>query len=1497
MPQNTHLEIMDEEAEHLPEPCLTTEEEQNLQEQAKRLARSLAWLPSVHSSEVIFQHGRALRKRIGHVFRRFRAPLAVDAKVSDDFRWLHDNVRLVDMELDYLNEGLKPFRRIPHVHVDRGTILPRPLAVAEGFLATVDFHFTKAGFTSYLEAFQQVTVLNLKELVAVVTAIKVRLLEEITARAAKVSEDPDESKSQDVGRCITSLREMTQESWKEVLEPLILFDRILRQDPAGAYARMDFESRDFYRKKLVTISKHSDCTEMEVAKEALALAQEAERASDDVPRLALRRSHIGYYLFAEGTSLLYERVRFRGTFGSRLQRFLRSHPNEFYLPGIEILTLAIMSVCVVLLTTPNSPPSLILLAMLALLLPSSQGAVLLMNYLTTSLLRPEILPKLDFAEGVPDDCVTLVAVPTLLLNETQVRHLVQDLEVRYLGNHDRNVHFALLSDLPDSRHTPREDNPLVDLCADLVAKLNEKYAEQGEGSFLLLHRHRIYNPREKVWMGWERKRGKLMDLNKLLRGEYDSFPVKAGDLSMLSRTRFVITLDSDTELPRGSAHRLIGALAHPLNQAIIDPEREVVVAGFGILQPRVGISVQSAAKSRLAAIYSGETGFDIYTRAVSDVYQDLYGEAIFAGKGIYEVDTLQRVLDRRFPRNALLSHDLIEGAYARAGLVSDVEVIEDYPSHYSAYNRRKHRWLRGDWQITAWLLPRVPDESGRKVANPISLVSQWKILDNLRRSLVEPATLVLFVLGWTVLPGQPGLWTLAGLAILFAPTWFRFGFELIRSVLEKKSSIAKDAFQALFAANVNVLLSLIFLAHQMLLSLDAVVRTLVRRLVTRERLLQWETAAEAEIGEKGRTPLDRYLQWTPALAFAIAVLVWFVKPRAIFPASPILLLWGSSKLVSNWLNRPPRARHQAPSPAEKGMLRRIALHTWRYFAEFSNEEHHWLIPDNVEINPMRVAPRVSTTNLGLLLNARQLAAEFGYLLPGELADQTQQTLDTLAHLEHHRGHLLNWYDTQTLKPLPPKFVSSVDNGNFVASLWTLEQGFLERLKRPILQRSVADGFLDHLRALVDLRAFSRRRMLKFQSQLEHGDWLDALLSFPLSELDEQPQKKPKTLTDVRWFQEQARTRLHRLQQTVTAYCPWRLPEFAALRSVLNLAAADNVPLEALPTYIERLRVKLQLAGVASEEGGDESAVLRQRLHALLGAAESQAVELVSKFRDIAGQAARLADEMDFSFLLDQRRKLLSIGYDAGLRQLHSACYDLLASEARVGTFVAIAKDDIPQETWFLLGRIHTIDHGRLVLLSWTGTMFEYLMPAIWMRSYPDTLLDRAQNGAVRAQQLYLSRKRIPWGISESSFSKRDSSGNYGYHAFGVPNLALREREIEALVVSPYSTFLALHVDPEAALENIRRMAKKEWCGRYGFYESVDFTPEVRPSRQDHQIVRCWMAHHQGMSLASIANFLFDNIMQHWFHRHPRVQATELLLHEKPLAHLRPIRSGYDSAAA
>jgi ElaB/YqjD/DUF883 family membrane-anchored ribosome-binding protein len=1129
-----------------------------------------------------------------------------------------------------------------------------------------------------------------------------------------------------------------------------------------------------------------------------------------------------------------------------------------------------------------------------------------MNHLVTALLPARILPKLDFSEGVPADCVTLVAIPTLLLNEKQVRGLVEDLEVRFLGNHDPNIHFALVSDLPDSDHAATEENPLIDLCGSLIRQLNAQHGRQNAGSFFLFHRHRIYNPREKGWMGWERKRGKLLDLNKLMRGQCGSFPVKVGDLSLLPKVRFVITLDSDTELPRGSAQRMIGTLAHPLNQAIVDPEKNIVVAGYGVLQPRVGVSVQSTARSRLAAIYAGETRIDIYTHAVSDAYQDLYGEGSFAGKGIYEVDSVQRVLDRRFPRNALLSHDLIEGAYARAGLASDIEVIEDYPSHYSAYNRRKHRWLRGDWQIIEWLTSRVPDESGARVPNPISLVSRWKILDNLRRSLVEPATFVLLLFGWLVPGGKPLLWTFATICILFISSCFELALGLIRGAVERDPLQIPEAVSTFYAAAFTVFLSLVFLAHQTLLSLDAVIRALVRRTFTRERLLEWQTAEEAEVGTQ-RTSIDRYLDAMPFLAVTVGAVVWLVKPQALPSAIPVLMLWASSKVVAVWLNQSPRASASEISPADKLYLRRSALHIWRYFAEFCTTEHNWLIPDNVQEEPPAIAARISPTNLGLLLNARQVAVELGYLTVPEFAEWTRRTMETVSRLGKYRGHLLNWYDTRTLEPLAPRFVSSVDSGNLLASLWSLQQGCATRLRQPLLEPSLAEGLLDYLRILAEHRAFPRKELSRYETQLRDAAsadvesrenfWLDLILNFPVTLFDETKRSaKAADSAEILWFRREAQLQVDRIRRMVRLFAPWCLGEFASLRndSAISTKLMSNVPLQQLPDLISELEVHLERLSSSAPE---ENRSLYERLKPMLTEARGNAIRLVDSLRESSTRAGELANGMDFRFLLNEHRQLMSVGFDLQAQQLQAACYDLLATESRTAVFVAIAKEDIPQDCWFRLGRGHTLDRGRPVLLSWSGTMFEYQMPALWMRSYPNTLLARARLAAVRSQQAYAANRGVPWGISESAYFKLDELGNYQYQAFGLPQLSLMRRDSNPLVISPYSTFLSLDADRDGALRNLRRMEALGWFGPYGFYEAADYSaprPRLRGSRC--QLVRCWMAHHQGMSLLAVTNLLCDSVVQRWFHSDRRVQATELLLQEKPVAHMQASEKPYGTAA-
>ena len=1487
MPQNTHLEIADSEARHEPEPACDSSDLDLLYATAQHLAHTFTDLPELTSSSTFYKRCQAVTAGFKPLLSKLESPPA-GTPLSEDCRWLYENVLLLHTELQATVEVLKRERKMPHVRTRKGETIPRVLALAEGFLEAVSYQFSEQKFIFFVNALQQTTdlVLQLQELRTLAAALKLVLLEQVAAGGSQLIHGV-RNELTTCACCVRGLRDIGHSSWKEIIEPLILFDAVLRADPATSYTQMDFESRDLYRKKLSNIAEHSGLTEMEVAEAALDLAQAAARKTYSDSRAALRESHIGYYLVGRGASLLQARVGYKRPLGQRLQAKLRQFPDQWFLLGIGVVTYAIMIGVVVLAGDVNNSFGLLLLSMLALLLPSSQTAVQLMNYMTTWLLPPEILPKLDFSEGIPADCVTMCAVPSLLLNPEQVRGLVEALEVRFLGNHDPNMHFALLTDLPDSHEPPEEDGPLVDLCSQLIRELNEKYAGQRMGSFFLFHRRREYNARERAWMGWERKRGKLLDFNRLLRGQFDRFPVKVGDLRILPQVRFVITLDSDTELPRGAAHRMVGTLAHPLNWAIVDPAKNIVTAGYGILQPRVAISVQSTARSRLAAIYAGESGFDIYTRAVSDAYQDLYREGIFTGKGIYEVDILYQVLERRFPRNALLSHDLIEGAYSRAGLVSDIEVIEDYPSHYSAYNRRKHRWLRGDWQIAGWLYSRVPNESGAQVPNPISLISSWKIFDNLRRSLVEPAVFLLLLLGWFLLRGNVARWTVATICILFLPSWCQFAFELSRAFWGRNLIAARRAFSALYDANVSLFFTITFLAHQTLVSLDAVTRAMVRRLITRRRLLEWETAAEAELGQRGRAPVDDYLDWMPLLALGLGVLLWLVRSAAFWAALPVLLLWGCSKIMAKWLNQPSVAPPEEASRKDVSFLRRAALHTWRYFAEYSSEEHNYLIPDNVQERPPAIAARISPTNLGFLLNAQQVACEFGYLTAPEFAEMTLRTLATAAGLQKYRGHLFNWYDTRSLQPLRPIFISSVDSGNLLASLWTLQQGCEASLREPLLRPCLLDGLVDHLRALEELGVCSRKQLGNDEENIA-DEWLESVVSLSEAAIDDARSAAGacKDVADAQWFVEQASRRLRAIQQTMRLYVPWFLPEFAALRNepALNLPATDRIPLELLPAYVDQIQLRLNQA--ADSLVSSEHRTQCEQLRELLPKARSNAERLVKDIRIIAAESGKLADEMDFGFLFNRRRKLMSVGFDVESRQLHPGCYDLLATESRTAVFAAIAKEDIPQESWFLLGRAHTLDRGRPVLLSWTGTLFEYLMPTLWMKSYSNTLLERTRVAVVRSQRAYAASRGVPWGISESACYRMDEAGNYQYHAFGLPQLALNKTEVNTLVISPYSTFLALATDSVEAMRNLRRMADLGWFGSCGFYEAADYGNVRRRFRHPHRLVQCWMAHHQGMSLLALANFLKDNVVQQWFHSDRRVQATELLLQEKPVALVR-----------
>ena len=1268
-----------------------------------------------------------------------------------------------------------------------------------------------------------------------------------------------------VSNSIGSLRLLAVSDWREFVETLSSVERTLRGDPIGVYARTDFATRDACRHAVESIARHSEASESAVAEAALALAVEAgPRAGPE----DLRQAHVGYYLLGPGRTATELRVGVRLGAATRLRRELARHPLAWYAGSIVSASLVLPAMLLwraggASLPLTRGPSAGWLLAAavaVVLVLAASQLAVALVNWLVTLWARPEALPRMDFSSGIPPSSRTLVVVPTMLASENGVAALIEGLEVRFLANRDAQLRFALLTDFQDARteHAPA-DEALVRAARAGIEALNERYPDPSgpaSGSrFFLFHRGRQWNPREHAWMGYERKRGKLADLNALLReGDTGRFAAVVGDLWLLSGVRYVITLDTDTQLPRDAGWKFVATMAHPLNRPRIAGVAGArrVVEGYGILQPRVGVSLVAANRSRYGRLFGGDSGVDPYTRAVSDVYQDLFGEGSFIGKGIYDVEAFEQVLAGRMPENLILSHDLLEGCYARSGLLSDVELVEDSPSRYDADARRRHRWMRGDWQIAGWLLPRLrlpaaeptPTAPERLVAvrNPLSALSRWKILDNLRRSLAPGALVALFVLGWTVL--QPAwLWTLAGVAVLFLPGLLGLATDLARKPAELPwrqhvAAVVPSAQRSLAQS----LLALACLPYEAWMSLDAILRTVWRLRLSGQRLLEWQPSLDAEAGRHGDAASDllatvRRMAIAPACALLLAAALAGWHADALPAAVAVLALWLVAPALVWWISQPLAATRGVLGAADAAELRRLARRTWAFFETFVTAEDNFLPPDNMqEVPEERVAHRTSPTNIGLSLLANLAARDFGYITEQQLVERTAATFDTMDRLERFHGHFLNWYDTRSMLPLRPAYVSSVDSGNLAGHLLTLRSGLLLLADEAPQWHLLFDGLSDTLAVAQEAAGgkLHRASVLRFTALLEDRKEpqgaprpraFDALHDCAVALLAESaPQPGAENEESARW-----------------------------LRALVGQCAAARDAL---------LRLEPALPRVA---GGawDPQALLARRaaLHAL------------------ALRAGLLASA-DPTFLYDASCHLLTIGYNVDDRRADAGYYDLLASEVRLAVFVAIAQSQLPQQSWFALGRQSAALGGAVVLLSWSGSMFEYLMPMLVMPTYGNTLLARAMQGAVQRQIQYGRQRGVPWGMSESGYNLTDAHLNYQYRAFGVPGLGLQRGLGEDLVVAPYATVLALMVDPAAAVQNLRRLARSGAAGRFGFYEAVDYTAaRLRPG-ETHAVVRSHMAHHQGMSLLALAHVLLDAPMQRRFAAEPRLRATLLLLQER-----------------
>jgi len=1296
---------------------------------------------------------------------------------------------------------------------------------------------------------------------------------------------------------IGSLRFLGAMDWHEFIETMSVVERTLRKDPGGVYGMMDFATRDRYRHVVETISKKSQQSESEVAREAIRLARQATAGKVADERVA----HVGFYLIDKGLPQLEQAVGAGGSAAQAIQKWIGRSPLLLYLSTITLMTAVLTAMLLMKAQAGGVRGWDLALIGVLLLLCMSHPAVALVNWLATLTAAPHLLPRMDFSKGIPPESRTLVVIPTMLTSVQNIEALAEGLEVRFLANRDENLRFALATDFRDaSEETIPEDEPLLRLAREKIEALNKKYADSKSDTFFLFHRPRRWNARENLWMGYERKRGKLTDLNSLLLGGAygsagDCFSLIVGHTDILSNVKYVITLDTDTQLPRGSAWQFVGAMAHPLNRARYDADKERVVGGYCILQPRVAMSLSGTNRSRYARLFGSEPGIDPYTRAVSDVYQDLFHEGSFIGKGIYDVDTFERALKGRFPENRILSHDLVEGCYARAGLLSDVQLYEEYPSNYNADVSRRHRWIRGDWQIARWLLPSVPGPEKSRQRNPLSGLSRWKIFDNLRRSLVSAALTLLLLLGWTVL-SPPWLWTLAAIGALLIAPWMASLLELFKKPEDMSlnqhlaaimRSAGRDFAQGLF--------TIACLPYDAYFSLDAIVRTAWRMGVTRKRLLEWNPASDSD--RHHRTDLAGYcrMMWiAPVIATVTTIYLALSMPNAIVVAGPILCLWFFSPAIAWWLSKP-LARASARLTADQTLfLRRLSRKTWAFFEAFVGPQDHWLPPDNCqEHSAPVVAHRTSPTNMGFALLANLSAYDFGYISARQLIERTENALHTMGGLEKHRGHFYNWYDTESLKPLEPKYISTVDSGNLAGHLLTLRSGLLALPDQKILGSRWIEGLSDTLGILADMAGGTGGDTPTQIAQLQK-DLTSALDSRPtklittqrrLARLSASAATVVESLDADSGISESgvkgwARALARQCQDALddlTFLTPWSLSsappngfgEFPSMDEIPTLRQLARFDVELLPTIEDRLGPDATL------EEREWLGVIRP----LITKASQRARTRMAVIERLALESGELA-RMEVGFLFDKARRLLAIGYNVGERRLDTSYYDLLASEARLATFVAIAQGQLPQESWFSLGRLLTVIGGDPILLSWTGSMFEYLMPLLVMPTYQNTLLDRTYKAAVQGQIAYGRKRGVPWGISECGYNAIDVHRNYQYRAFGVPGLGFKRGLADDLVIAPYASALALMVAPEEACPNLERLAAEGLEGQYGFYEAVDYTPSRLPLGLSSIVVRSFMAHHQGMSLLSLGHVLLDRPMQKRFELDPMFQATMLLLQER-----------------
>ncbi|HZV70743.1 MAG TPA: glucoamylase family protein [Saprospiraceae bacterium] len=1286
---------------------------------------------------------------------------------------------------------------------------------------------------------------------------------------------------------IGSLRFLNSTDWREFVEQTSVVEKALRDNTNDVYAQMDFHTRDHYRHIIENIAKNSKISELAVTNIAL---QFARQGAENNP-MDKRRSHVGYYLTGKGAPKTEAASGMELKKRERLRRTLHRHPFLFYAGSCLLLTILFTGVLVWKNYYDGLPAGWIIGIGLISFFATSYLAISLINWLVTIIIEPRFLPRMDFSEGIPASSKTIVVVPTLVNTKDELETLLETMEVRFLANKDENLHYALLTDFRDAtEETFPDDNVLLEYAKVRIRDLNKKYKRELSDIFFLFHRPRRWNEADKIWMGYERKRGKLSQLNEFLRGHgKDNFLLIAGEEDVLHEVKYVITLDTDTQLPRDAAWKMIATISHPLNQPYYDNDKNRVTDGYGILQPRLAVSLPRTTSTLFVKMHGNEPGIDPYTRAVSDVYQDLLEEGSFIGKGIYEIEAFECALSERFPENRILSHDLLEGCHARSGLISDVQLYEEYPESYLADMKRRHRWIRGDWQIGRWLFPRVPGAGNQTKKNPLSALSRWKIFDNLRRSLVHPALIMLLLFAW-IISDSPWFWTISVVGIIIPTSVLVFLWNLYKKPPDQVlMSHAILSFENLVNQFIQHVFMIITLPYEAFVNLDAIFRTNWRMFISHKKLLEWDPSVNGS-AKKYKNLLD-YIgkMWIgPVLGIVVLVYLFSHSPSSFIIASPILVLWIVSPVIAWFISQPFSGSKVNLSDHQKVFLYKLARKTWAYFENFVGASDNWLPPDNFQEIPLpKVAHRTSPTNIGISLLSNLSAYDFGYLTTTQLLTRCGNTLNTMQSLERYKGHFFNWYDTLSLAPLPPKYISAVDSGNLAAHLLTLKQGLLEIVNESIFKVNLFYGMRDTAEVLADL-VKENSALAKFQ------DFIRTTCEAPPQTLDGIKISLGKLMglsmeisgsisekyasNEILWWVKSLEDQCNQALEELEIHTPWinhiEIPsKFSGLNDQLNK----------IPTLLDLSTLHIRLIDqirevYTPENSSSENDWLDALRPYILQSAQIAKTRMIL-LDHLAQQCTEFSD-YDYDFIYDKTQHLFSIGYNVEEHRKDPGSYDLLGSEARLGIFVAIAQGRIPQESWFALGRQLTNPGTDPVLLSWSGSMFEYLMPLLIVPSYENTLLDQTQKAAVKRQIEYGKKRGHPWGISESGYNMVAANLDYQYKAFGVPGLGFKRGLGDDIVIAPYATMMALMVDEEEGYENLRELKSKGYEGRWGFYEAIDYTPARMPRGQSEVIIKSYMAHHQGMSLLSLAFTLLNQPMQRRFVAEPQFQATLLLLQEK-----------------